>query len=111
MTGPRVLGSAAPQLMATGLGPWRPGWEARTILGCFGRTGRVGRGVVDTFSCLPDIQVASGCRSHLVVTFFQRVQNSTPGRPVMSPAPHFESLAPPNEKGSRGTGTPTLMPT
>ena len=42
--------------------------------------------------------------------FFQRVQNSTPGRPVMSPAPNFDSLAPPNEKGSRGTGTPMLTP-
>ena len=31
--------------------------------------------------------------------------------PVMSPTPNFESFQPPNENGSRGTGTPTLTPT
>ena len=38
------------------------------------------------------------------------VQSSTPPAPVMSPWPKRESLVPPNENGSRGTGTPTLTP-
>ena len=31
--------------------------------------------------------------------------------PVMSRSPNLEMLEPPNEKGSRGTGTPMLTPT
>ena len=29
---------------------------------------------------------------------------------VMSPLPNFDALVPPNENGSRGTGTPTFTP-
>jgi hypothetical protein len=63
MTGPRTMGSVAPQVMPTGLGPWRPGCEVRTILGCLGRaaafSGLVGgTGFSDIWG--QDIQVASG---------------------------------------------------
>ena len=43
---------------------------------------------------------------HLTVVFFGLLKNSMELRPVMSPAPNFESFQPPNENGSRGTGTP-----
>ena len=50
-------------------------------------------------------------RFHFVVIFFDCVQNSIDPRPVMSPTPNFDSFQPPNENGSRGTGTPTFTPT
>jgi cyanase len=59
-----------------------------------------------TIAAPQDIQVASGCKAHLVVVFFSCVQKSTAGRPVMSPCPNFDAFVPPKEKGSRGTGTP-----
>ena len=48
---------------------------------------------------------------HLVVIFLLRVHSSIEPCPVMSPTPNFDSFHPPNENGSRGTGTPTLIPT
>src|SRR5438270_1220512 len=57
-----------------------------------------------------DIQFASFCAAHFVVTFLTLLQKSTALRPVMSPWPNFESLVPPNENGSRGTGTPMFTP-
>src|SRR5689334_15619175 len=98
ITGPRIIGSAAPHWMAVGLGPCPPGWEVRTILA------GLARGALwdaDNVVLPQDIQVASGCSAHLVVIFLRRLQNSTPERPVMSPWPNFESLLPPNENGSR----------
>src|SRR5688500_12542918 len=58
-----------------------------------------------------DIQFTPASRFHFVVIFFACVQNSIEPRPVMSPTPNLESFQPPNENGSRGTGTPTLTPT
>src|SRR3954471_14131964 len=58
-----------------------------------------------------DIQLVPASLFHFVVIFFDCVQNSIEPRPVMSPTPNLESFQPPNEKGSRGTGTPTLTPT
>src|SRR3954470_5227640 len=58
-----------------------------------------------------DIQFVPSSLFHLVVIFLDCVQNSIEPRPVMSPTPNFESFQPPNEKGSRGTGTPTFTPT
>ena len=57
------------------------------------------------------IQFVPASRFHFVVIFFACVQNSIEPRPVMSPTPNFESFQPPNENGSRGTGTPTFTPT
>src|SRR6266513_391124 len=57
------------------------------------------------------IQLTPASLFHLVVIFFACVQNSIEPRPVMSPTPNFESFQPPNENGSRGTGTPTFTPT
>src|SRR5690242_14444610 len=105
MIGPRSIGSAAPQRMGIGCGPCRPGWEVSTIFGCLARRGGADKDPPQ------DIQDASGWSSHLVVTFFQRLQNSTAGRPVMSPCPNLDSLLPPKENGSRGTGTPMFTPT
>src|ERR1700693_1593370 len=58
-----------------------------------------------------DIQLVPASLFHFVVIFFACDQNSIEPRPVMSPTPNFESFQPPNENGSRGTGTPTLTPT
>src|SRR6202165_2721912 len=58
-----------------------------------------------------DIQLVPLSLFHFVVIFFACVQNSIEPRPVMSPTPNLESFHPPNEKGSRGTGTPTFTPT
>src|SRR4051812_1693800 len=58
-----------------------------------------------------DIQLVPASLFHFVVIFFDCVQNSIEPRPVMSPTPNLESFQPPNENGSRGTGTPTLTPT
>src|SRR5881397_2590782 len=58
-----------------------------------------------------DIQFTPASLFHFVVIFFDFVQNSIDPRPVMSPTPNFESFQPPNENGSRGTGTPTFTPT
>src|SRR5215210_6631217 len=58
-----------------------------------------------------DIQFTPASLFHFVVIFFACVQNSIEPLPVMSPTPNFESFHPPNENGSRGTGTPTLTPT
>src|SRR5688572_33507662 len=58
-----------------------------------------------------DIQLTPASLFHLVVIFFDLVQNSMEPRPVMSPTPNLESFQPPKPKGSRGTGTPTLTPT
>src|SRR5215467_14452006 len=58
-----------------------------------------------------DIQFTPASLFHFVVNFFACVQNSIDPRPVMSPTPNFDSFHPPNENGSRGTGTPTLTPT
>src|SRR2546423_14526219 len=58
-----------------------------------------------------DIQFTPASLFHLVVIFFDLVQNSIEPRPVMSPTPNFDSFQPPNPNGSRGTGTPTLTPT
>src|SRR5438132_12181806 len=58
-----------------------------------------------------DIQFVPASRFHFVVIFFDCVQNSIDPRPVMSPTPNFDSFHPPNENGSRGTGTPTFTPT
>jgi hypothetical protein len=41
----------------------------------------------------------------LVVTFLRYVKNSNPPSPVISKSPNLESLIPPKENGSRGTGT------
>ena len=57
------------------------------------------------------IQLTPASLFHFVVIFFACVQNSMEPRPVMSPTPNFESFQPPNENGSRGTGTPTFTPT
>src|SRR5881275_625493 len=57
------------------------------------------------------IQLTPASLFHFVVIFFACVQNSIDPRPVMSPTPNLESFQPPNEKGSRGTGTPTFTPT
>src|SRR5688500_2925213 len=57
------------------------------------------------------IQFTPASLFHFVVIFFACVQNSIDPRPVMSPTPNLESFQPPNENGSRGTGTPTLTPT
>src|SRR6266581_3108976 len=58
-----------------------------------------------------DIQLVPASLFHFVVIFFAWVQNSIEPRPVMSPTPNLESFHPPNENGSRGTGTPTFTPT
>src|SRR5438128_9251699 len=58
-----------------------------------------------------DIQFTPASLFHFVVIFFACVQNSIDPRPVMSPTPNFDSFHPPNENGSRGTGTPTFTPT
>src|SRR6476469_5568319 len=58
-----------------------------------------------------DIQLVPASLFHFVVIFLDCVQNSIEPRPVMSPPPHLDSFQPPNENGSRGTGTPTLTPT
>src|SRR6478609_7091108 len=58
-----------------------------------------------------DIQLLSFCFSHFVVTFFTSDQKSSECSPVISPLPNFEAAIPPNENGSRGTGTPTFTPT
>src|SRR5467141_1775003 len=58
-----------------------------------------------------DIQFTPASLFHLVVIFFDFVQNSSEPRPVMSPTPNFDSFQPPKPNGSRGTGTPTLTPT
>src|SRR6266576_5771973 len=58
-----------------------------------------------------DIQLVPASLFHFVVIFFDCVQNSIEPRPVMSPTPNLESFQPPNENGSRGTGTPTFTPT
>ncbi len=47
---------------------------------------------------------------HFTVLFFNRVQNSIELFPVISPTPNLLSFHPPNENGSRGTGTPTFTP-
>src|SRR5690348_830736 len=57
------------------------------------------------------IQLVPASRFHFVVIFFDCVQNSMDPRPVMSPTPKRDSFHPPNENGSRGTGTPTFTPT
>src|SRR5262245_46329537 len=57
-----------------------------------------------------DIQFASDWSAHLRVIFLRCVQNSIDEGPVISPCPNFDSLIPPNENGSRGTGTPTFTP-
>src|SRR5688500_6243820 len=56
------------------------------------------------------IQLTPCSLFHLVVIFFERVQNSIEPRPVMSPTPKRDSFHPPKENGSRGTGTPTFTP-
>src|SRR5450759_5244569 len=58
-----------------------------------------------------DIQLVPASLFHFVVIFFDCDQNSIEPRPVMSPTANLESFQPPNENGSRGTGTPTLTPT
>src|SRR3954468_541304 len=58
-----------------------------------------------------DIQFTPASLFHFVVIFFDCVQNSMDPRPVMSPTPNRDSFQPPNENGSRGTGTPTFTPT
>src|ERR1700741_3875426 len=62
-------------------------------------------------SPLYDIQFVPASLFHFVVIFLDCVQNSIDPRPVMSPTPNLESFQPPNENGSRGTGTPTFTPT
>src|SRR3954471_11044176 len=57
------------------------------------------------------IQLVPASLFHLVVIFLACVQSSIEPRPVMSPTPNLESFQPPNENGSRGTGTPTFTPT
>src|SRR5215469_7085417 len=57
------------------------------------------------------IQLTPASGFHLTVVFFIFVQNAIELLPVMSPTPNLLSFHPPNEKGSRGTGTPTLIPT
>src|SRR5689334_23889970 len=57
------------------------------------------------------IQFTPASLFHFVVIFFACVQSSIEPRPVMSPTPNLESFQPPNENGSRGTGTPTFTPT
>src|SRR6185436_18719178 len=57
-----------------------------------------------------DIQLVPASLFHFVVIFLDCVQNSIDPRPVMSPTPNFESFQPPNENGSRGTGTPMFTP-
>src|ERR1700694_3061825 len=57
------------------------------------------------------IQLVPASRFHFVVIFLACVQNSMDPRPVISPTPNLESFQPPNENGSRGTGTPTFTPT
>src|ERR1700750_913148 len=57
------------------------------------------------------IQLVPASLFHFVVIFFDCVQNSIDPRPVMSPTPNLDSFQPPNENGSRGTGTPTFTPT
>jgi hypothetical protein len=44
------------------------------------------------------------------VIFFDWVQKWMADLPVISPTPKRESFQPPKPNGSRGTGTPTLMP-
>src|SRR4029078_11296883 len=58
-----------------------------------------------------DIQLVPASLFHFVVIFLDCVQNSIDPRPLMSPTPNFDSPQPPNENGSRGTGTPTFTPT
>ena len=43
---------------------------------------------------------------HFTVVFFNFVQNSIELLPVISHTPNLLSFHPPNENGSRGTGTP-----
>src|ERR1700754_1957863 len=63
-----------------------------------------------TMDCFQLIQLIPASGFHLVVDFFSLVQNSMELLPVMSPTPNLLSFQPPNEKGSRGTGTPTFTP-
>ena len=56
------------------------------------------------------IQFMPASGFHLVVVFLSFVQNSIDDLPVMSLAPKRDSFQPPNENGSRGTGTPMLTP-
>src|SRR3982751_4604527 len=56
------------------------------------------------------IQFTPASGFHFTVDFFSLVQNSIELFPVISPTPNLLSFQPPNEKGSRGTGTPTLTP-
>ena len=57
-----------------------------------------------------DIQLLSVCADHFRVIFLMWLQKFRLLSPVMSPVPHLLSWMPPNEKGSRGTGTPMLTP-
>src|SRR3954451_10952321 len=56
------------------------------------------------------IQLVRDSGFHLVVVFLSFVQNSIELLPVMSLDPKRDSFQPPNENGSRGTGTPMLTP-
>ena len=59
---------------------------------------------------LYDIQFFLASGFHFVVVFFICVQNSIELFPVISHTPNFDSFHPPNENGSRGTGTPMFTP-
>src|ERR1700681_2360468 len=56
------------------------------------------------------IQFVPASGFHLMVDFFNFVQNSIELFPVISPTPNLLSFHPPNEKGSLGTGTPIFTP-
>src|SRR5882724_2672220 len=64
--------------------------------------------VVITAGQLIQLMPASGF--HFTVLFLSWVQNSIELLPVISPTPNLLSFHPPNENGSRGTGTPTFTP-
>ena len=60
-----------------------------------------------------DIQSAAEAlagATHLVVTLIRLVMRLIQACPVISESPKLLSLMPPNENGSRGTGTPIFTP-
>ena len=60
---------------------------------------------------LPVAGIAPLVGSGTAIAALTPVQRVNAGGPVMSPCPNLDCFVPPNEKGSRGTGTPTLTPT
>lgn len=67
----------------------------------------------DTDTTQPDAQSNHDCVFgfvHFVVILRRSVKNSIAPSPVISQSPNLLAFMPPNENGSRGTGTPMLTP-